>query len=101
MVRGIGPSTMLALALIAQLVYSAPIDWNDPVTFDPRRFAFAVGGKDGSPYPVSREVYDSVIGMIQGIADKISRDPGLRIYMRHLASAARRLNLPLDLVRPT
>ncbi len=101
LVRGIGPSTMLALALIAQLVYSAPIDWNDPVTFDPRRFAFAVGGKDGSPYPVSREVYDSVIGMIQGIADKISRDPGLRIYMRHLASAARRLNLPLDLVRPT
>ena len=99
--RGFGPSTMLALALIAELVYRDRVDWEDPANIDPRRYAFALGGKDGSPYPVNREVYDAVIDVIQAIVDRARQDRGLTIYLRHLANVARQLNLPTDLVHPT
>ncbi len=76
---------MLALALIAELVYRNPVDWDDPANIDPRRYAFALGGKDGSPYPVNREVYDTVIDIIQAIVDAVKRDRGgLTVYLRHL-----------------
>ena len=101
LVRGMGPSAMLALALIAQLIYEAPVDWTDPVNLDPRRFAFALGGKDGSPYPISKEVYDAVIDLLSRIVDNINRDSGLKPYLRHIAKVAKKLNLPVDLVRPT
>ena len=99
--RGFGPSTMLALALIAELVYRDRVDWEDPANIDPRRYAFALGGKDGSPYPVNREVYDAVIDVIQAIVDRARQDRGLTIYLRHLANVAKQLNLPTDLVHPT
>lgn len=99
--NGLGPSTMLALALIAQLIYEAPVDWNDPANLDPRRFTFALGGKDGSPYPINREVYDAVIDILSRLVDSIKRDGGLKPYLRHLARVAKKLNLPVDLVKPT
>jgi len=99
--RGFGPSTMLALALIAELVYRDRVDWEDPANIDPRRYAFALGGKDGSPYPVNREVYDAVIDVIQAIVDRARQDRGLTIYLKHLANVAKQLNLPTDLVHPT
>jgi len=99
--RGFGPSTMLALTLIAELVYRDRVDWEDPANIDPRRYAFALGGKDGSPYPVNREVYDAVIDVIQAIVDRARQDRGLTIYLRHLANVAKQLNLPTDLVHPT
>jgi Uncharacterized conserved protein len=92
---------MLALALIAQLIYEAPVDWNDPANLDPRRFTFALGGKDGSPYPINREVYDAVIDILSRLVDSIKRDGGLKPYLRHLARVAKKLNLPVDLVKPT
>ncbi len=103
LVRGLGPNTMLALALIAELIYSSPIDWNDPVTHDPRRYAFALGGKDGSPYKVDPHVYDDVINILSTVAEHIrrSRDSSLVRYLKHLAEIAKRLDLPLDMVRPT
>jgi hypothetical protein len=101
LVRGLGPSTMLALALIAELVYRDAVDWEDPANIDPRRYAFALGGKDGSPYPVNKEVYDAVIEIIQAIADRAAQDRGLTIYLKHLAKVAKQLDLPTDLVHPT
>lgn len=47
-IRGIGPRTVRALALIAELIYNAEISWKDPL-----RYTFAVGGKDRVPYPVN------------------------------------------------
>ncbi len=101
--EGLGPNTMLALALIAELIYSSKIDWDDPVTHDPRRYAFALGGKDGSPYRVDPKVYDDVLRILESVVDHIkrSRDLGLLKYLRHLAQIAKKLDLPLDLVRPT
>ena len=31
---------------------------------DPARFSFAHGGKDGIPYPVDRETYDTTIDVL-------------------------------------
>ena len=52
-VRGVGPKGIRALALIADLVYGAKASVRDPA-----KFAFAHGGKDGTPFPVDRETYD-------------------------------------------
>ena len=48
LLRGIGPGTIRALALIAELIYDAKLCWKDPI-----RYTFAVGGKDGVPYSVN------------------------------------------------
>lgn len=54
--RGLGPKRIRALALISELVYGASPCWKDPA-----KFGFAHGGKDGTPFPVDRETYDSSI----------------------------------------
>jgi hypothetical protein len=58
--RGIGPKTIRALALIADLVYGAKASVRDPATF-----SFAHGGKDGIPYPVDRPTYDRSIEILR------------------------------------
>lgn len=55
-VKGIGPKSLRALALTAELVYGAKPSWRDPV-----KYSFAHGGKDGTPFPVDRKVYDETI----------------------------------------
>jgi uncharacterized protein len=57
---GIGPKTIRALALIAEVAHGAPLSFRDPVTY-----AFAVGGKDGWPYPVDRNAYDRSIAFLE------------------------------------
>jgi hypothetical protein len=54
--QGVGPKSIRALALIAELVHGQPASCRDPA-----RFSFAHGGKDGFPYPVDRENYDRSI----------------------------------------
>jgi len=57
---GVGPKTIRALALIAELVYDSPASRSDPVLF-----SYAHGGKDGFPYPVDRETYDRNIDILR------------------------------------
>ncbi len=52
-IRGVGPATVRALALVSELIYGEPPSWRDPV-----KFSFAFGGKDGVPYPVDRRTMD-------------------------------------------
>jgi hypothetical protein len=59
-IRGIGPSTVRALAYIAEIIYGAEISWKDPV-----KYSFALGGKDGVPKPVDRVAYDRSIEILQ------------------------------------
>jgi hypothetical protein len=62
---GVGPKTIRALALIAEVAHGAPLCFRDPVTY-----SFAVGGKDGWPYPVDRSAYDrSVTFLEKGIKE--------------------------------
>lgn len=57
--KGVGPKTIRALALISELVYGVKYSIKDPV-----RFSFAHGGKDGIPYPVDRENYNLSIEIL-------------------------------------
>jgi hypothetical protein len=57
---GVGPKTIRALALIADLIYGARASVRDPATF-----SFAHGGKDGIPYPVDRPTYDRSIEILR------------------------------------
>ena len=54
--EGVGARTLRALALVSEVIYGTPAS-----TRDPARFAFAHGGKDGTPFPVDRQTYDRTI----------------------------------------
>jgi len=54
--KGVGPKTIRALALVAELIYGAKPSYEDPA-----RYSFAHGGKDGTPYFVDRITYDKTI----------------------------------------
>jgi uncharacterized protein len=58
--EGVGPKSVRALALTADLVYGARASFRDPA-----RFSFAHGGKDGHPYPVDRRTYDRSIEVLR------------------------------------
>jgi hypothetical protein len=68
-IQGVGPRTILALALISELIYGTQPSWKDPA-----RYSFAHGGKDGYPYPVQKDVYDQSIEILRK-AIKKSRIP--------------------------
>lgn len=57
--EGVGPKTLRALSLVGELIYGARTS-----TRDPARFAFAHGGKDGTPYPVDRPTYEKTIEVL-------------------------------------
>lgn len=59
-IKGLGPKTVRALALISEVIYGEPPSWKDPV-----KFSFAVGGKDGVPYPVDRKAMDESIEVLK------------------------------------
>jgi hypothetical protein len=63
--QGVGPKTIRALALIADLLYGAKPSLRDPATF-----SFAHGGKDGIPYPVDRPTYDRSIEVLRQAVDR-------------------------------
>jgi len=78
--QGIGPKTIRALALVSELVYGAPASWKDPA-----KYSFAHGGKDGWPYRISQEHYDTTIEILKGaIADS-------KLGEKEKADAIRRL----------
>ena len=54
--QGMGPKRIRALALVSELVYGTKPSWKDPA-----KYSYAHGGKDGFPYPVHRQTYDSTI----------------------------------------
>jgi len=58
-VRGVGPKTVRALALVGEVIYGATPSYEDPA-----RYSFAHGGKDKIPYPVDRETYDKTISVL-------------------------------------
>jgi hypothetical protein len=59
-IRGVGPSTVRGIALIAELVYGQAPSWKDPV-----KYSFAYGGKDGVPFPVDRNAMDESIQILK------------------------------------
>lgn len=79
-IEGVGPKTLRALALAAALIYGTPAS-----TRDPARFAFAHGGKDGTPFPVDRATYDRTIALLHRALERA------RVDRSEKAQAFRRL----------
>lgn len=63
-IQGIGPKKIRALTLVSELIFGTEVSWKDPV-----KYSFAHGGKDGTPYPVDRNVYDSTINTLRSAID--------------------------------
>ena len=78
---GVGAATVRSLSLLAELIYDAPASHRDPAHEAPptdvpqnagsRRgdrhwadYAYAHGGKDGTPYRVDRDNYDRSINVL-------------------------------------
>jgi hypothetical protein len=78
-IRGVGPSAVRALALTGELVYGSSPSWKDPV-----KFSFAVGGKDGVPFPVDRRAMDRTIQFLkEGVEEaKIKKREKLEAVQR-------------------
>jgi hypothetical protein len=64
LVPGVGARTILALALVGEIIHGAPCRFSDPA-----RFSLAHGGKDGHPFPVPLKVYDETIRVLRGAVD--------------------------------
>lgn len=74
----VGPATIRSLALIAELIYDAPVSHRDPASPPPKNseglakastrkwadYSYAHGGKDGHPFPVDRSAYDRNIAVL-------------------------------------
>lgn len=83
-IRGIGPSAIRGLALIAELIYGAAPSWRDPA-----RFSFAFGGKDGVPFPVDRRAMDEAIWFLRRAIEESRLEEGEKLSaLRRLGAAA-------------
>lgn len=65
-IEGVGPKTIRALALVAEIIYGA-----DPSYEDPARYSFAHGGKDETPFPIDRPTYDKTISLMKKYVEKM------------------------------
>lgn len=68
--KGVGPKTVRALALVSEVIYGAVPSYEDPA-----RYSFAHGGKDETPYPVDRQTYDQTITMLGEVVKKTRLNP--------------------------
>ncbi len=84
-VEGMGPKTLRALALVAELIYGTPASYEDPA-----RYSYALGGKDGVPYPVDRITYDETIHIMERAINKA------RVERSEKISALKRLHAFLN-----
>jgi hypothetical protein len=62
--ENLGPRTLQTLALVAEVVHGAPSRFSDPA-----RFSFALGGKDGHPFPVPLKTYDESLSVLRRALD--------------------------------
>ncbi len=80
--KGLGPASMRALSMTAWVIYG-----KKPAFSDPAVFSYAHGGKDGTPYPVNRDLYDSTIEFLEKIALKAKLYPTEKNHLlRRLAN---------------
>ena len=77
--QGVGAKTLRALTLASELVHGTPASLRDPA-----RFAFAHGGKDGTPFPVDRATYDRTIDVLRNAINRsaIGRSEKVRAFKR-------------------
>jgi hypothetical protein len=86
-VPGVGPKTLRALALASELVHGTATSLRDPA-----RFAFAHGGKDGTPFPVDTLTYDRTIEILNTAINRaaIDRSEKVKAFRRLAAYGSER-----------
>ena len=90
---GLGPKSLRALVLTAEVIYGTKAS-----TRDPARFAFAHGGKDGTPYPVDRDSYEVTIEVLNRALARAKVDRSDRVgALRRLAAFARGPDAPVGM----
>lgn len=96
LIKNVGPKTLRALALISDLIYNEPPSTRDPVNtpYDPFKYAYAIGGKDGVPYPVRRKDAEEIVLTLEDIINKARI--GEKEKLRALKKLSR-LRLPMFL----
>ena len=89
---GVGPRTVRALAMVAEIVHDTPYRFSDPAWF-----SFAHGGKDGHPFPVPLRVYDETIRVLKSAVQnaKLGREEELDA-LRQLDQQAKLLEQAAD-----
>jgi hypothetical protein len=85
-IQGVGAKTLRALALTSELIYGTRASRKDPA-----RYSFAHGGKDGTPYPVDRAMYDKTIEVMRDALNgaKVDRTEKVRAFRRLAEFAGR------------
>jgi hypothetical protein len=81
LVKGAGPATIRALALISDLIYRVPSPDRDNVThpIEPYRYTYAVGGKDGIPYPFNARTARKVIEILEYAVNEAKVDDKVKL----------------------
>lgn len=76
LIEGLGAEVVRALSLISELIYREPPPLRDIVThrYSPFKYAYAIGGKDGIPYPVKREVAETVVRELSRLVEEAKLD---------------------------
>jgi hypothetical protein len=82
--EGVGPKTIRALSLVAEVIYGAKPSYEDPA-----RYSFAHGGKDATPYPVDCVTYDNTIETLKEAVRRLrfnaqEKDKALKRLDSHL-----------------
>ncbi len=85
----VGPKLVRALALISDVIYSVPVSHKDPVnlSLDPFSYSYAIGGKDGIPYPFDAKTAKDAIEFLRNALE----EAGINEKVRRLA--LQRLNI--------
>jgi len=78
-IEGVGPKTLRALSLASELLHGTAATLRDPA-----RFAFAHGGKDGTPFPVDKMTYDKTIDVFHKALNRsaIDRSDKVKAFQR-------------------
>ncbi|HHZ16958.1 MAG TPA: DUF763 domain-containing protein [Clostridia bacterium] len=63
--QGVGPATLRALAMVAEVTHGVKAVFADPV-----RYSFAHGGKDGYPFPVNKKDMEHSIDTLRVALEK-------------------------------
>lgn len=79
--KGVGPKTVRALSLVSEIIYGAKPSYEDPA-----RYSFSVGGKDGTPFFVRKDIYDGLLDLMEKGIKKS------RISYKEKFEARKRLN---------
>jgi hypothetical protein len=90
----LGPRTLQTLAMVAEIIHGTPVRFSDPA-----RYSFALGGKDGHPFPVPLNIYDESIDVLRRSLDAAKVDGGDKLEgFRRLNKFVERVETDL---RPT